>query len=124
MDNSSTHIHIVDDDQSFGKSLKRLLNARGFSADYYPSAGAFLDSAPIGRQGNIAVVDVNMPECDGFSLMDRMHAIGCSMPVIVITGQVKADTRSIAIRRGAMGFLRKPFDERSLLDLIPIQNRG
>jgi FixJ family two-component response regulator len=37
-------IHIIDDDYPFGKSLRRLLNARGFSADYFGSAQSFLDS--------------------------------------------------------------------------------
>ena len=113
-------IYIVDDNQSFGRSLKRLLNARGISADHFGSAQAFLDSVHSYHKG-IAILDINMPECDGFVLMDKMDAMGYDMPVIVITGYAKADTEKIAMERRAVGFLRKPFDENSFLDMIETQ---
>ena len=110
-------IYIVDDNKSFGISLQRMLNARGIEASYSKSAGAFLDSVPRGRRG-IAVVDLHMPECDGFSLMEKMNALHYDIPVIVITGQTLSDSRETAMQRGAVGFLEKPFDEESLLALI------
>lgn len=110
-------VFIVDDDRSFGRSLKRLLNAKGIAADYIESAVAFLDYVPPGQKG-IAVVDVHMPECDGFELMEKMHDMRYRMPVIMITGLTEGFTCDIALQRGAMGFLQKPFSERSLLDLI------
>jgi FixJ family two-component response regulator len=111
------NVFIVDDDRSFGRSLKRLLNARGIAADYIESAAAFLDSVPPGQKG-IAIVDVHMPECDGFELMEKMHDMRYRMPVIIITGLTGGFTRDIALQRGAVGLLQKPFSERSLLDLI------
>ena len=111
------HCYIVDDDLSFGKSLKRLLNARGILADYFGSAQSFLDSIPPGQSG-IAIVDIHMPECDGFALMEKMQDLHFSMPVIVVTGQTLADTRDLAMKRGALGFLQKPFSAESLLELI------
>ena len=113
-------IYIVDDNQSFGRSLKRLLNARGISADHFCSAQAFIDSVDSDQKG-IAILDIHMPECDGFVLMDKMDAMGYDMPVIVITGYAKADTENIAMKRGAVGFLRKPFNENSFLNMIETQ---
>ena len=124
MRTSPTHIFIVDDDQSFGRSLRRLLNARGISADHFESAVAFLDSVSHDRKKGIVVVDVYMPDCDGFALMDKMHARGYSMPVIVITGSSRSDTRKIARERGAVGFLEKPINQISLLSLIEEQIRN
>jgi len=109
--------YIVDDDLSFGKSLKRLLNARGMSAAYFGSAQSFIDSVPPGQHG-YAIVDINMPVCSGFGLMDRMREMNYRMPVIIITGQTQADSRDIALQKGALGFLQKPFSEESLLELI------
>ena len=117
-----TRIFIVDDDTSFGRSLKRLLNARGFAAEHFDSAQAFLDSVLYDQKG-LAVVDIHMPECDGFELMKKMHAMGYSLPVIVITGHSQANSRDEAMQRGAVGFLEKPFGERSLLDMIESQRR-
>ena len=113
----ASHIFIVDDDRSFGKSLKRLLNARGVTADYFESAGYFFDAVPTGQHG-IAIVDIHMPECDGFELMLKMQTMHYDMPVILITGRTEGFTRDIALQQGAIGFLQKPFNEQSLLDLI------
>ena len=113
-------IFIVDDDRSFGRSLKRLLNARGIAAEYFGSARAFLDSVPSDQKG-IAVLDIHMPECDGFCLMDKMQEMRYGMPVIVITGHTEAGSRDRAFQRGAVGFLQKPFNQQSLVDLIEAQ---
>jgi FixJ family two-component response regulator len=111
-------VYIVDDDLSFGKSLKRLLNARGLTADCFSSAQSFLDSVFPDQTEGIAVVDIDMPECDGFALMDKMHDLGFRIPVIVITGKHQKSSQSCAMERGAMGYLEKPFGEGSLLELI------
>jgi len=117
MNTPPVHIYIVDDDQSFGKSLKRLLNARGFPADYFGSARSFLDSIHPGQHG-WAIVDIHMPECDGFALINKMRELHYNMPVIVVTGQAQADARDLAMEKGAAGFLQKPFSEESMLELI------
>jgi FixJ family two-component response regulator len=118
-----TRIYIIDDDPQFGKSLKRLLNCRGIQADYFASARSFLDAVPSGQKG-IAIVDIHMPDCDGFELMDKMCELRYGMPVIVITGQTQADSRDVALQRGAKGFLQKPFSEQSLLELIEEQSNA
>ncbi len=107
--------------QSFGKSLKRLLNARGFLADYFGSAQSFFDSVPPTHRG-YAIVDIHMPECDGFSLIDKMGHLHYDLFIVVITGQAQADARDIALQKGAIGFLQKPFSGESLLELLQKAN--
>jgi FixJ family two-component response regulator len=118
-----THFYIVDDDLSFGKSLKRLLNARGMSADYFGSAQSFLDSIPPDQLG-YAIVDVHMPDINGLALLNRMREMKYSMRVIIVTGQPQADNRNLAIAGGALGFLLKPFSEESLLELVRQDTNG
>ena len=113
----ATHFYIVDDDPSFGKSLKRLLNARGIPADCFGSAQSFFDSIPADQLG-YAIVDIHMPGIDGFALMAKMHEMNYRMPVIIITGKAQADTRDLALQKGALGFLQKPFSDESLLELV------
>jgi two-component system response regulator FixJ len=113
-------LYIVDDDHNFGRSLKRLLTIRGFQADYFGSAKIFLDSVPAGQKG-IAIIDLHMPGCDGFELVDRMRELHYETPVIMVTGQSQADSRNVALGRGAVGFLQKPFSDFTLLDLIEEQ---
>ena len=117
---SRPYLYIIDDDPNFGRSLKRLLTCKGFRVDHFASAQAFLDSVPSGQKG-IAIVDLHMPDVDGFTLMDKMHELHYVMPVIVITGQTQADSRDEALKHGAAGFLQKPFNETSLLALIADQ---
>jgi len=111
------HFFIIDDDLSFGKSLKRLLNARGIPADYFGSALCFLDSVPPSQHG-CTIVDIHMPDCDGFALMEKMRNLHYRMPIIMITGQTQPDTRDLAMQKGAIGFLQKPFSAESLLELV------
>lgn len=114
---------IIDDDHSFGTSLQRMLNCSGISAHLFDSAQTFLDSVPSGQKG-IAIVDIHMSSIDGFSLMDQMKTLGYTMPVILITGQADSSSRDMAMDRGAVGFLQKPFLERSLMSLIEeLQNK-
>jgi two-component system, LuxR family, response regulator FixJ len=110
-------IYIIDDDPSFGKSLRRLLNASGFSSYYFGSAQSFFSSVSPDQHG-CAVVDIQMPECDGFCLIDKMHALYYDMPIIMITGRAQSDATEIALKKGALGMLEKPFNEKSLLELI------
>jgi FixJ family two-component response regulator len=114
---TSASVFIVDDDVSFGRSLKRLLNARGISADCFRSAQSFLDSVLPGQHG-YAIVDIHMPGCDGLELMSKMREMRYRIPVIIITVQPKTESRDTALQKGALGFLQKPFSEESLLDLI------
>jgi FixJ family two-component response regulator len=123
MKKSVIRVFIVDDDRSFGISLQRMLNCRGISADLFDSAQTFLDSVPSGQKG-IAIVDIHMEFQDGFSLLDKMKFLGYTIPVILITGQADSSSRDMAMDRGAVGFLQKPFLERSLMSLIEeLQNQ-
>jgi len=117
MGDLSSGFWIIDDDLSFGRALKRMLNAKGFRAEYFGSAQSFLDSVPAGESGT-AVVDIHMPDCNGFELMERMRALHYSMPVVIITGQPYPKTRELAVENGAAGYLQKPFSGESLLELL------
>jgi two-component system, LuxR family, response regulator FixJ len=117
MGKPSVSFWIVDDDLRFGKSLKRILTARGIPAEYFGSAQSFLDSVPPGQSG-YAIVDIRMPDCDGFGLMKRMRDLHYIMPVIIITGEARSDARDRAVHGGAIGYLQKPFSDESLLELV------
>jgi FixJ family two-component response regulator len=117
MANHYSNYWIIDDDLSFGKSLRRMLNARGLAAEYFGSAQSFLDSVPPGQAG-LAIVDIHMPGLDGLGLLGKMRELRYDMPVIIITGHADHDARERAIRSGAAGFLRKPFSEESLMEMV------
>jgi two-component system, LuxR family, response regulator FixJ len=113
----SSSFWIVDDDLSFGRSLQRMLKALGLYAEYFGSAQSFLDSV-LPEQRGCAIVHIHMPLCDGFGLMEKMRDLHYAMPVILITGRSDPEARDLAIRRGASGYLNKPFSGESLLELV------
>ncbi len=113
------HIYIIDDNKSFGRSLKRLLLAEGYSADLFHSARSFFDTVPAHADG-CAIVDIWMPECDGFATVDKMRELRYRMRFIMITGHAQKNTREIALQKGALGLLQKPFGEESLISLLEL----
>ncbi len=117
MNTLGTQFYIVDDDVSFGKSLKRLLNALGYPAVYFSSAQRFLELVPP-SQVSIAILDISMPECDGFELMKKMQQLHFAMNIILITGQPLLTNWEVALQKGAIGLLQKPFETEALLELI------
>ena len=111
------HIYLVDDDDSVRKALKRLVVSYGLSVDTFPSAQTFLDSVPYNTHGCL-ILDVRMPGMDGFKLQEVLNERHSPLHIIFITAHAEINDRDYAIEHGADGFLIKPFNDRSLLDLI------
>lgn len=114
---ANPYIYVVDDDASVSRMLRVLLEAAGFNVDTFSTAQSFLDSVPPEAQGCL-VVDKCMPGIDGFKLLKKMNLLNYNLHIIFITGSVQAGDYEHAMEVGAMGFLRKPFNSKSLLDLI------
>jgi FixJ family two-component response regulator len=105
-------IAIVDDDESVRRSLRRLVQSAGYVVETFASAGDFLAWLPRG-QAACLVLDVHMNEMTGLELQQRL-----AVPVVFITAQDDAVTRARIEKSGAIGHLRKPFDEAAVLDVI------
>lgn len=108
-------IYVVDDDASFLSSLKRLLKSMEFEARTFISAWEFLRHGPLHDHGCV-ILDVRMPEMNGLDLQKRLSDSGVLLPVIFMTAYEDPGVHGRAMQAGALAFLRKPFDERTLLD--------
>jgi sigma-B regulation protein RsbU (phosphoserine phosphatase) len=111
-------ILVVDDEPGMLRTIERILSARyDVRAVRLPSAA--LDAANAGRF-DVAILDVRMPEMDGFTLMARLGELQPDLDVIMMTGSTdERDARLIrAIREKAFFFLTKPFDREVLLTLV------
>src|SRR4051812_18161504 len=110
-------IFIIDDDESIGTSLRRLLVLDGYNVQYFSSARSFLVSVPADTTGCV-ISDVYMPDIDGFMLQQKMFQLGYRLPFVFISAHAKTGDRNYAMSHGAVGFLLKPFDESSMLELV------
>ncbi|UCC94860.1 MAG: response regulator [Candidatus Omnitrophota bacterium] len=111
------HIYVVDDNESVREALCRLLKSAGFEVETFNSAQSFLDSVPRDTQG-ILILDIRMPDMDGFELQKILNERHSPLHIIFITAHADISDRDHAFAHGADGFLIKPFNEQSLLDLI------
>jgi len=110
-------VFIIDDDPSVRKGIARLLKSEGYAVRGFPSARAFLEADP-SREPGCLILDVRMPGLSGPDLQDELKSRGVSLPIIFITGHGDVPTSVRAMKAGAVDFLEKPFEDRTLLDLV------
>ena len=118
MGDSNPFVAVVDDDDSVGRAIKRLLRSVGIGADTYLSGDEFLDtlsSMPSYRPGCV-ILDIQMPGLNGLEVQRRLD--GSGIAVILITAYDDVGVRSQALASGAVGYLRKPFNDSILIKTV------
>jgi FixJ family two-component response regulator len=110
-------LSVVDNDESVRESLPDLLREFGFAARAFSSAEEFLSSDYLDQTGCL-ILDIAMPGMTGPELYQELVRRGHRIPVIFITGQRDEMLRDQALKRGAAGFLLKPFTDGDLLSVI------
>jgi FixJ family two-component response regulator len=112
-----TTIIIVEDDSSVNVAVSRLLEAAGFDTRCFMSGGALLEDERA-NDADCLVLDVHLPDMNGFDLQRRLAAKGFCAPVVVITAHDDAMHRRAARDIGAFAYLTKPFSSLSLVDAV------
>lgn len=107
-------ISIVDDDEAVREATKGLVRSLGYSAATFASAEEFLHSDRV-KDTSCLITDVQMPGMNGVELQERLIADGRRTKVIFMTGFSEEKVRARALKAGAIGFLKKPFDDDCLI---------
>jgi len=110
-------ISIVDDDQSFRDSMRRLLKSHGYTVAVFPSAAEFLASTQLPATACL-VTDVHMPVMTGVELFRHLIATGHAIPTILITAYPEDGVRQRMLSLGVGCYLHKPLDEAVLIDCL------
>jgi two-component system, LuxR family, response regulator FixJ len=110
-------VAIVDDDELFRRSIERLVRSAGFSVETFGSAEDFLDKADLDRTA-CAILDVKLPGMNGLDLQQQLITRPTPMPIVFVSAHEEAITRANALRAGAVAFLKKPFDNSTLLEAL------
>jgi DNA-binding NtrC family response regulator len=107
-------ILIVDDDLPVCTVLKEELSEVGYSVDYVTNGFVvldFLDSTPV----DLILLDLKMPDKDGFSVLQDLIDNKRKEKVIVITAYADVKSAIDSARMGASDFISKPYDLDELL---------
>ncbi|PCE32229.1 response regulator transcription factor [Burkholderia ubonensis] len=118
MGNVKPFVAVVDDDESVGRAIKRLLRSVGIGADTFSSGDDFLDtlaSMPSYRPACV-ILDIQMPGLNGLEVQRRLDGTG--VPVIVITAYDDVAVREQALAAGAIAYVRKPFNDALLIKTV------
>ena len=110
-------ISIVDDDVSARAAIEALVRSLGYAALTFASAEDFLGSNHV-NDTSCLITDVHMPGLSGVELHRRLLDDGFATPTIFVSGLADQTTRTEALAAGAVGFLSKPFGQKSLVDCL------
>ena len=110
-------IYILDDDESVLRSLKLLMVSYGFAVDTFSSSEEFFTAVPNSAEGCL-ILDIHMPGLNGWDTQERLTKERYNLPVIVISADKDGDFKEKALKAGAVGFLRKPFEDHYLLHMV------
>jgi FixJ family two-component response regulator len=116
-------VFVVDDDVSVRKALARLLKSAGYLVDAYASAQDFLESDAKPHGPSCIVLDVRMPGIGGLDLQNELASRDYAMPIVFITGHGDVPSSVSAMKKGAVDFLVKPFDDDELLRAVEAAHR-
>ena len=117
MDEKTITCFVVDDDASVRQSLSFLLRSLRYRVETFDSADRFLSRDRYDGIGCI-ITDVKMPGMSGLDLQDTVGRGDNPLPIIFITGHGDLPMGVRAMKKGAVDFLAKPFDDEDLISAI------
>ena len=110
---STPLILVIDDDKLTRWSVSMLLGRAGFRTQTAASGKEGLDAirdvAP-----DVVLVDITLPDMDGFAVLKAIHQPYPNLPVLMMTADATSETVREAVRMGAYGHLEKPCESDSL----------
>jgi FixJ family two-component response regulator len=110
-------VYVVDDDEGVRDSLQWLLEGKDYRVRCYDSAENFL-SRYDPREVACLIVDIRMGGMTGLELQDRLVERKSPLPVVFITGHGDVPMAVDTMKKGAMDFIQKPFQEDALVSLV------
>src|SRR5262245_19014610 len=103
-------VSVVEDDQSFRESMRRLMRSLDFEVAAFSSAADFLASPRLAETACL-ITDVHMPAMTGVELYRHLLDTARAIPTILVTGYPNDVDRARALNDGVVCYLRKPLDE-------------
>ena len=108
---------LVEDDTSTAKSIELMLKSEGFVVD---ATDLGEDGLEIGKlyDYDIIILDLMLPDIDGYEVLRRLRAARVATPVLILSGLSETEQKIKGLSTGADDYLTKPFDKRELIARI------
>ena len=110
-------VYVVDDDEAVRDSLQWLLEGKDYRVRCFESAESFLARYDT-REVACLIVDIRMDGMSGLELQDRLIENKSPLPIVFITGHGDVPMAVDTMKKGALDFIQKPFDEAKLDSLV------
>ena len=110
-------VYVIDDDPSIRELIVWLMRREGIAVRAFADARTFLEAYVPGAHGCL-VLDLYLPGMSGLDLQRYLTEHGIGMPVIFLSGRADVPQAVKAVKGGAIDFLEKPFDYRSMVALV------
>src|SRR5258708_26631141 len=108
-------VYVVDDDVSVREALGGLIRSAGLSVKTFASAQELLSNLRK-ELPSCLVLDIQLPDINGFELQQELAAKDIQIPIIFLTGHGDIPMSVRAIKAGALEFYTKPFEDEYLLE--------
>jgi two-component system, LuxR family, response regulator FixJ len=115
--NDTTTVILLDDDSATRRSVTLTLQLSGYRVQAYASAEEMLRSLDPAQSGCL-LLDLRMPGMSGLEVQEALNALGCTLPVIFMSGFADVPTTVQALKGGAIDFVEKPFSPDALIEKI------
>lgn len=116
-------ILVVEDEKKLANFIKKGLTQEGFSVDVASTAAEALDRTASGGC-DLVVLDVNLPDRDGFFVLKTLRQEGDRTPVLMLTARDSVDDKVRGLESGASDYLTKPFAFRELVARVRVLLRS
>lgn len=110
-------ILIIEDEKLLAKSLCDLLESKGFETEAVYDGKSGREYAELDIY-DLLILDVMMPEMDGYEVARHVRAQRCATPILMLTAKSSLEDRIEGLNAGADYYLTKPFDSRELLACV------
>lgn len=117
------HVLLAEDHDDLRLAIGRVLRVEGARIESARDGSQAL-SLVRGGGFDVVLMDVNMPKLDGLEATRLLRAEGCQVPIIALSADASAESRTDSIDAGCSGFLSKPFDADDLVASIRFLRRG
>jgi len=107
-------ILLLEDDQILCASLKEFLELEGYSVDVV-NRGSEVFDLTFGEHYDLYILDVNVPDVNGFNVLTSLKGAGDNTPAIYITAMTDINSISKGFKIGADDYIKKPFDPEELV---------